>query len=48
MSLLEQDITRKKQVDQALSEPEKNLAFEFGGNKEYEVKVIIVSTVYEQ
>ena len=46
MSLLEQDIIRKKQVDKPLPEPEKDLEFEAGGNKEYEVKTIINSIIY--
>ena len=37
---------RKKQVDKALPEPEKNLEFEAGGNKKYKVKVIIDNTIY--
>ncbi len=49
MSLLEQDITKKGQIDnKALSEPEKELEFETGGNKEYEDKAIIDSAVYDQ
>ncbi len=49
MSLLEEDITRKGQVDnKALPEPENELEFEAGGNKEYEVKAIINSAVYGQ
>ncbi len=47
MSLLEQDITRKRQVDnKALSESEKE--FEVGDNKEYEIEVIIDSAIYGQ
>ncbi len=46
VSLLEQDIIRKKRVDNALPESKKDLEFKAGGNKEYEVKVIINSTVY--
>ena len=47
MSLLEQDTTRRGQVDnQALPEPEKELEFEVGDNKEYEVEAIIDSVVY--
>ncbi len=46
MSLLEQDTTRKGRVDKALPEPEKE--FEAGDNKEYEVKAIIDSVVYDQ
>ncbi len=48
MSLLEQDTTRKKQVDKALLEPEKDVKFEDGGNKEYEIETIINSAVYDQ
>ncbi len=48
MSLLKQDTIKKKQVDNALQELEKDLEFEAGGNKEYEVKVIIDSMVYGQ
>ncbi len=48
MSLLEQDITRKKQVDKAMPKPEKILEFKAGGNKEYKVKAIIDSVVYNQ
>ena len=46
MLLLEQDTTRKRQVDKALLEPKKE--FEAGDNKEYEVKAIIDSAVYDQ
>ncbi len=46
MSLLEQDTTRKRRVDKALPEPEKE--FEAGDNKEYEVEAIIDSAVYGQ
>ncbi len=46
ISLLKQDITRNKQVDNALPELEKNLKFEARSNKEYEVKAIIDSAVY--
>ena len=48
MLLLEQDPTRKNQVDNALLEIEKNLKFEAGGNKKYEVEAIIDSVVYGQ
>ncbi len=49
MSLLEQDTTRKERVDnKALPEPEKELEFEAGGNKEYEIEAIINSAVYSQ
>ncbi len=46
MSLLEQDITRKEQVDKPLLEPKKDLEFEAESNKEYEVEAIINSAVY--
>ncbi len=39
---------RKEQVDKALSEPEKDVEFKARSNKEYEVKAIIDSTVYDQ
>ncbi len=48
VSLLEQDTTRKKRVDIALQELEKDLKFEAGDNKKYKVKAIINSTVYGQ
>ncbi len=48
VSLLEQDTTRKGQVDKALPEPEKEFEFEAGENKKYEVKAIIDSAVYNQ
>ncbi len=48
MLLLEQDITKKWQVDKALPEPEKEFEFEAGDNKKYEVEAIIDSTVYGQ
>ncbi len=48
MLLLEQDITRKKRVDKVLPEPEKDVKFEAKGNKEYKVKPIIDSAVYDQ
>ncbi len=35
-------------MDKALPEPEKDVKFELGGNKEYEVKTIIDSMVYGQ
>ncbi len=35
-------------MDNALPEPEKNLEFEAGGNKEYKVKAVIDSMVYGQ
>ncbi len=48
VSLLEQGTTKKGQVDKALPEPEKEMEFEAGGNKEYEVKAIIDSAIYGQ
>ncbi len=49
MSLLKQDTTRKKRVDnKALPESEKDLKFEVEGNKEYKVKAIIDSVIYGQ
>ncbi len=48
VSLLEQDLTRKEQVDKTLPEPEKELEFEAEGNKKYKVKAIIDSMVYGQ
>ncbi len=45
MSLLEQDIIRKRQVDKALPKSEKDLKLGAGGNKEYEVQAIIDSMV---
>ncbi len=44
--MLEQDTTIKNWVDKALPEPEKDVKFEFGGNKMYEVEAIIDSAVY--
>ncbi len=46
MLLMEQDTTRKGRVDKALLELEKDIEFEAGGNKEYEVEIIIDSMVY--
>ncbi len=46
MLLLEQDTTRKEQVDKVLPEPEKDVEFKAGSNKEYEIKPIIDSAVY--
>ncbi len=46
--MLEQDTTRSRRVDKALPEPEKEVEFEVGDNKEYEVKAIIDSAVYSQ
>ena len=49
ISLLEQDITKKEQVDnKALPEPEKDLKFGARGDKDYEIKAIINSTMYGQ
>ncbi len=48
MSLREQDITKKEQVNNALPESEKELEFEAGGNNKYEVEAIIDSIVYGQ
>ncbi len=48
VSLLEQDTTRRRQVDKALPEPEREVEFEAGDNKEYEVEAIINSAVYGQ
>ena len=46
---LEQDTTKKRQVDnKTLLEPEKNMEFEVGGNKEYEIEAIIDSVMYSQ
>ncbi len=46
MSLLEQDIRKKWQVNDALPEPEKE--FESRNNKKYQVKSIIDSVVYNK
>ncbi len=46
MSLLEQNIMEKRQVDKTLPELKKDVEFEAGSNKEYEVKIIINSAVY--
>ena len=46
MLLLKQDIIRKKQVNETLSEPEKK--FEARNNKEYKVKAIINSAMYSK
>ena len=52
MSLLKQDIIKKKQLDnqvnQALPKLKKNLKFEVGDNKKYEVKTIIASIIYSK
>ena len=45
-SLLEQNTTKKEWVGNVLLEPKKNLEFEVGGNKEYKVKAIINSALY--
>ncbi len=47
VSLLEQDTTRKRRVDKALLESEKEFEFEAEDNKEYEVEAIIDSAVYD-
>ena len=46
MSLLKQDTTRKKQVDNKAL-PELENESEAGNDKEYEVKAIIDSAVYD-
>ncbi len=46
--LLKQNITKKKRVDKALPEPEKNIKFGARGNKEYEIEAIIDNAVYSQ
>ena len=46
MSLLEQDNMRRRWVDNTLLELDKELEFEVGDNKEYEVKTIIDRVVY--
>ncbi len=47
MSLLEQDTTRKGRINEkTLLELKKEIEFEAGDNKEYEVKAIIDSAVY--
>ena len=51
MLLLEQDITKKKQIDQtnlSLLKPEKYLKFETRDNQDYKVKIIIDNAVYGQ
>ena len=49
MSLLEQETTRRGRVDnKALPEREKELEFQVGDTKEYEVEAIIDSAVYGQ
>lgn len=44
MSLLEQDTTRKRQMDNALPKLERE--FEVGDNKIYKVEAILDSVVY--
>ena len=44
MSLLEQDITRKGQINELFPEPEPK--FDAGDNKEYKVEAIIDSAIY--
>ncbi len=46
ISLLEQDITRKKRVNETLLEPE--IKFETSDKKEYEIEAIINSAMYGQ
>ena len=47
MSLLEQNTTKKKQVDnKPLLEPEKDMEFVVKGNKEYKIEAIINNAVY--
>ena len=49
MSLLEQNITKKRQMDnKALQEPEKNMELEVRNDKEYKFEAIIDSVVYGQ
>ena len=49
MLLLKQDTTKRRWIDnKALLKPEKYLEFDVRGDKEYEVKAIIDSTVYGQ
>ena len=49
MLLLKYDITRKGQVNnKTLLEPKKNKKIEAKTNKEYKVKVIINSAVYDK
>lgn len=47
MSLLEQDTTRKGQVNEPVNDLSER-EFEAGNNKKYEVEVIINSAVYGQ
>ena len=44
MSLLEQDITKKKRINKLFLKPEPK--FDTGNNKEYEIEVIRDSTIY--
>ena len=44
MLLLEQDITKKRRMNEPFLEPEPK--FDAGDNKEYEVKAIIDITIY--
>ena len=46
MSPLKQDNTKKKQVNKTLLDPKKK--FKAKDDKEYEVKVIIDSTIYDK
>ena len=46
--LLEQDTIKKRRVDKTLAELEKELKFQAGGNKKYEIKIIIENAVYGQ
>ncbi len=48
MSLLEQDTTRKRRVDKVLPEPENDVEFKAGDDKEYEFEAIVDSVVYGQ
>ena len=51
VSLLEQNTTKKTQVDQinqVLPKLEKNIEFQVGDNKKYKIKAIINIVVYGQ
>ncbi len=48
VSLLEQNTTKKEQVDNTLPKPEKDLEFKDGGKKKYKFEAIIDSGVYSQ
>ena len=48
ISLLEQDTTKKKQVNKTLPEPKKDFEFEVKGDKKYKVEAIINSIIYGQ